>query len=81
MRKRNPMVVANNTLTYELNISDKFDFTEGGPLLLLDGDPFAYSAASVCDTTTYKLYLNDKLTYEVEGGVTKLYSAFSIKNK
>ena len=75
------MVVANNTLTYELNISDKFDFTEGGPLLLLDGDPFAYSAASVCDTTTYKLYLNNKLTYEVEGGVKKLYSAFSVKNK
>ena len=75
------MVVSNNDLDFVLDTDGLFAFTDGGPTVLIDGDPIAYSAASVCDTSIHKLYLKGKLVHQVEGGVTELYRAFSVKDK
>lgn len=81
MRKITGMATTNSELEYELDINNVFDFYEGGPRLLLDTDPVAYAAANVCDTTTYTIRMNGRIMNEIEGGITEVYDAFSVKNK
>lgn len=62
-------------IEYEQDTSGIFQFTEGGPTLLLDGDPIAYSSASACDSAEHNIKLNGTTIYTIQGGLTELYSA------
>ena len=62
-------------IEYEQDTSGIFQFTEGGPTLLLDGDPIAYSSASACDSAEHNIKLNGITIYTIQGGLTELYSA------
>jgi hypothetical protein len=62
-------------IEYEQDTSGVFQFTEGGPTLLLDGDPIAYSSASACDSAEHNIKLNGTTIYTIQGGLTELYSA------
>ena len=68
------MLITNN-IDYEQDTDSHLEFTKGGPLVLLDGDPIAYSSAAACDKATHFIKLNDKHLYHVEGGITDLYAA------
>ena len=67
-------------IEYEQDTSGVFQFTEGGPLLLLDGDPIAYSSASACDSAEHNIKLNGTTIYTVQGGLTELYSALGFND-
>lgn len=73
------MLIKNN-IDYEQDVDGNFNFKEGGPLVLLDGDPIAYSSAAACDKTTHYIKLNGVDLYHVEGGITDLYSALGFKD-
>tara|TARA_Y100000310_G_scaffold264572_1_gene275232 strand:+ start:281 stop:1684 length:1404 start_codon:yes stop_codon:yes gene_type:complete len=75
------MIIATNDREFELDIDNNFDFTKGGPTLLLDGDPVAYSSASACDRKSQVISINGNELYRLEGGVTNLYRQLSVKNK
>lgn len=75
------MLIDNDERDYQLDTNNLFEFIDGGPVANIDADPIAYSAASVCDTAIHKIFINGIFAYEVEGGVTSLYKAFSIKDK
>lgn len=68
-------MLVENDRDYEIEISHDFEFFEGGPTLLLDGDPIAYSSAAACDQSIHKILLKDTVIYELTGGVTDLYNA------
>lgn len=74
------MIISNSEIDYELDIDSKFEFTEGGPCLLLDGDPIAYSSAAACDKSTHIIKVNGITVYSIDGGITDLYQAFSFKD-
>ncbi len=69
------MIIENSVLDYEQDTDGHFEFTEGGPCLLLDGDPIAYSSAAACDTATHIIKLNGTNIYHIDGGITDLYNA------
>lgn len=73
------MLVRNN-IDYDQDIEGSFKFTEGGPLVLLDGDPIAYSSAAACDNATHYIKLNGVDLYHVEGGITDLYAALGFND-
>lgn len=81
MRKTSGMLITSNTRDYELNTDGIFDFSKEGTIALIDADPIAYAAAAACDRTTHKVHLSGVCISEVEGGVTELYRAFSLKDK
>jgi len=74
------MLVDNSELDYQLDTDSHFEFTEGGPCLLLDGDPVAYSSAAACDTATHIIKLNGTPIYHIDGGITDLYNALSFND-
>lgn len=65
---------------YEQDTSGVFQFTEGGPTLLLDGDPIAYSSASACDSAEHNIKLNGTTIYTLQGGLTDLYNALGFND-
>lgn len=73
-------MLVTNDIHYEQEISNSFDFTEGGPTLLLDGDPIAYSSAAACDTATHYIKLNGANIYHISGGITDLYHALGFND-
>ncbi len=71
---------------------DGFSFTEGGPLLVIDGDYIPYSIGSVCQKTVYEVYLGGRLKFtcqnkadvkDAKGNVKEkgLYSLMGLRDK
>lgn len=73
------MLITNN-IDYEQDTSSDFEFVEGGPTVLLDGDPIAYSSAAACDKATHYITLNGSNIYHIEGGITDLYAALGFND-
>lgn len=74
------MICDNNEIEFELDTDGHFDFTDGGPLVLADGDPIAYASASACDSAEHTISLNDRPIYTVQGGMTDLYNALGFED-
>lgn len=73
-------MIIQNDLELEKDTSSHFEFTDGGPLVLLDGDPVAYSSAAACDMATHKILINGCEVVDYQGGVTDMYNALGLKD-
>lgn len=73
-------MIIKNSINYDQDTDGNLEFTEGGPLVLLDGDPIAYSSAAACDKATHYISVNGVNLYHIEGGITDLYAALSFKD-
>ena len=74
------MLITDNSPEYELDTAGSFSFITGGPEALIDGDPIAYAAAAMCETSKFKITLNGNWISEVEGGITDVYNSFGVKD-
>lgn len=75
-----PMIINNADLDYQIDTNGQFTFTEGGPLLLLDADPIAYSAASACESAQQVIRLKGVAIYTIDGGKTELYNSLGFQD-
>ena len=74
------MICDYNDYDYEVDTDGHFEFIDGGPTVLCDGDPIAYSSASACDSAEHTIKLNGMPIYTVQGGMTDLYNALGFKD-
>lgn len=75
------ITTADSAADYIPDIDNKFDFTEGGPIVGIDCDPVAYSSAFACDKQTHIITLGAMEVCRVQGGKTELYEEIFVKDK